>query len=63
MEKWLREKHPKSAFLIKLGNQTYLSPAYEVHHKDENRRHNEIENLECLTPAEHRKLHRDARRS
>lgn len=35
----------------------YLSPEYEVHHKNENKRDNSVENLIVLTKAEHRSLH------
>lgn len=30
---------------------------YEVHHADENKMHNEPENLDCITADEHRKYH------
>lgn len=61
MEKWLRENDPESPFLIRLGNHLYLSPDFVVHHKDENKRNNAIENLQCLTPAEHTRLHSASR--
>lgn len=57
MERWLRENDPSSSFLIKLGGQLYLSPEFEVHHKDEDRTNNQIDNLECLTPSEHASMH------
>lgn len=63
MEKWLRENEPDSPFLIRLGNQVYLSPDYHVHHKDENKRNNVIRNLQCLTNSEHISLHNDLRRN
>lgn len=62
MERWLRENDPESPFLIKFGEQLYLSPDFVVHHKDEIKNHNVISNLECLTHAEHRKHHNDVRR-
>lgn len=34
-----------------------VPPDHEVHHKDHNRGHNDIENLECLLATEHRQLH------
>lgn len=62
MERWLRENDQNSPFLIRLGEQMYLSPEYHVHHRDENKQHNAIENLECLTPSEHQRHHRAVRR-
>lgn len=61
MERWLRLKDESSPFLIKLGNQWYLSPEFIVHHIDENKRNNSINNLSCLTAAEHTGLHSRAR--
>lgn len=63
MEIWLRRSAPDSRFLILLGNQLYLSPEFIVHHKDENKIRNEIDNLQCLTIPEHNKLHNEARQS
>lgn len=62
MERWLRENEPTSPFLIKFGEQFYLSPEFIVHHDDEDREHNEIGNLVCLTIAEHNKLHSERRK-
>lgn len=61
MEEWLRRESPASPFLIHLGNQLYLSPDFVVHHRDENKLRNEIDNLECLTPSEHSSLHNAVR--
>lgn len=61
MERWLRENEPASPFLIRLGSRLFLSPEFIVHHRDENKRNNAITNLECLTPAEHTRLHSLAR--
>lgn len=36
-----------------------IPKGYEVHHKDFNRANNDINNLQLLTVAEHRKLHAD----
>jgi hypothetical protein len=63
MEEHLRSTDPGSPFLVKLGNQLYLSPEFEVHHKDLNYLNNSPSNLECLTSSEHRKLHNDLRRN
>lgn len=42
---------------IEIGGQRYLSPEYEVHHKDRNRLNNDPSNLQVLTKSEHTKLH------
>lgn len=34
-----------------------IPEGYEVHHRDENKRHNKIENLELLTSLEHKRIH------
>lgn len=57
MEEWLRENEPDSPYLIKLGDQVYLSPAFVVHHKDEDRANNAPDNLVCMTPEEHKRHH------
>lgn len=57
MERWLLQNDPASKFLEYRNGHLVLSPEYEVHHKDENKANNSIDNLECLTPAEHRRLH------
>lgn len=62
MERWLRANEPTSPFLIKLGEQLYLSPEFIVHHDDEDREHNEVGNLVCMTIAEHNKLHDERRK-
>lgn len=62
MEDWLRENDPTSHYLIQLGGKLYLSPEYDIHHEDEDRKNNEIRNLRCMLPAEHRKLHAHKRR-
>jgi hypothetical protein len=40
----------------------YLSPDYDVHHEDEDRSNNRLDNLRCMHPSEHRKLHQHKRR-
>ena len=57
MERCLRVDDPKSPFLIGLGRQLYLSPEFEVHHKNEDKRGNTIGNLECMTKQEHTRHH------
>lgn len=43
---------------IEINGKYYLSPKFEVHHKDLNKLNNEPSNLEILTKSEHQKLHR-----
>lgn len=62
MEEWLIKRRPRSKFLIRVFGKPYLSPAYEVHHRDGNRQNNELSNLQCLTPSEHQRLHARLRR-
>ena len=57
MEKWLKEKNPDSEYLMKLGNNLYLSPDYVVHHLDGNKKNNRRRNLIVCTPSVHRKIH------
>ena len=61
MERWLRENEPGSPYLVRLGDNLFLSPEFLVHHDDENKQNNAIENLVCMTPSEHRKHHNTAR--
>lgn len=63
IERWLRANQPGSEFLVRLGNQVYLSPDFEVHHKDEDKTNNIVDNLECLTPEAHAVIHNHARRA
>lgn len=62
MEEWLRRNKPRSRFLIRLGEQWYLSPLIHVHHRDQNKQNNDICNLQCVTPSEHQRIHADLRR-
>lgn len=57
MERWLLENDPLSEFLVEVDGRRVLSPAYHVHHENEVRTDNAIENLKCMTPAEHRAHH------
>lgn len=57
MERWLVENDPESEFLIEVYGRKYLSPHFIVHHKDEVRDNNAIENLQCMTAAEHHSHH------
>lgn len=44
-------------FSIEIDGKKYLSPMYDVHHKDMNKLNNSVENLQILTRSEHKKLH------
>ena len=57
MESWLRENRPDSPYLIKLGDNLYLSPDYIVHHKNRILEDNRIENLQAMTISEHMSYH------
>jgi hypothetical protein len=62
MEKWLRDNEPESQYLVKLGQQLYLSPKFVVHHHDEDKTNNAIKNLQCMTNSEHQIHHAAARK-
>lgn len=57
MERWLLQNDPASKFLEYRDGHLILSPDYVVHHRDEDKANNSIDNLECLTPAEHARVH------
>lgn len=42
---------------VLINNKKYLSPKFEVHHKDLNKLNNNKDNLQVLTKSEHQKLH------
>lgn len=63
MEDHLRETDPSSPFLVRLGDQVYLSRDFDVHHRDENKANNALDNLECLAPGAHRALHAEKRKA
>ena len=44
-------------YFVEIDGKKYLSPKYEVHHINENRIDNRIENLMILTKGEHRAIH------
>lgn len=63
MERWLNENEPRSPFLVEVDGNRYLSRDYHVHHKDEIKTHNSIDNLQCMTPADHRAYHSTIRKA
>lgn len=42
---------------VMINGKRYLSPKYDVHHKDENKQNNAIENLLVMTKSEHIRYH------
>lgn len=57
MEKWLIEENQNSEYLVKLGDNFYLSPEYIVHHLDWDKSNNNRENLIVCTASAHARLH------
>lgn len=49
-------------FSVEVNGKKYLSPKYDVHHKDMNKLNNSVDNLQILTRSEHQKLHRRLRK-
>jgi hypothetical protein len=60
MERWLIENDPDSRFLVERDGVKYLDPRIVVHHRNEIKSDNRIENLECMTPSEHFTHHRNS---
>jgi len=58
MEKWLREDCPESEFLVKYGDNLYLSDEAIVHHLDRDKKNNRRRNLIVCTFGGHIKIHR-----
>ena len=50
------EKFDSKYFII-IDNKKYLKPEYSVHHINENRKDNRLENLQILTKGEHTSIH------
>jgi hypothetical protein len=62
MEQWLLENEPDSKFLVNRAGGRFLDPGVVVHHRDEIKTNNRIENLSCMTPSEHRQHHNAERK-
>ena len=62
MEAHLRSIDPGSSFLTEVAGELYLRPEIDVHHRDHDKTNNVVENLQCLTKAEHSRLHQAERR-
>lgn len=57
MERHLRETDPTSPHLTTVDGCLYLRPGSEVHHRNQVKTDNRVENLQVLTRAEHAGLH------
>ena len=59
----IQDGEPTNWFIHSLVATSFLSPPkslnYQIHHKDFNSLNNKAENLEYLSPAEHRKKHNE----
>lgn len=51
---------PETTIII--NGKKYLSPDYIVHHKDHNRKNNDVSNLEIMTLSQHMHLHQQERK-
>jgi len=51
-----------SPYLIRLGHNLYLDPELVVHHKNEDKQDNRVENLQIMTNSDHQRLHNLLRR-
>lgn len=56
-ERHLLETNPDSPCLVKLGENYYLNPELVVHHKDTDKKNNDISNLQIMTNGDHQGLH------
>lgn len=60
-ERALRVSDPGSAFLVKVDGVQYLRPDVDVHHRNEDKTDNRIENLEVMLKGDHARYHNLAR--
>lgn len=59
VEEWLRQENPDSIHLVDVVgfDGKYLSPDVVIHHKDQNKFNNHIENLEIMDLGDHSAMH------
>lgn len=57
LEAHLRETSPEHPSLVEIDGELYISRDWDVHHRNDVKDDNRIENLEAMTGAEHRRRH------
>jgi len=57
MEDYLKQNDPDNEALITVNGKKYLSPEYEPHHKNHDKKDNRIENLDNYKHDEHARYH------
>lgn len=62
---WASTTRPRRMLHREIWKATHgeIPNGYEIHHVDFNPSNNALENLQCLTKAEHKNIHMDARRT
>lgn len=63
VERYLITCMPESEHLVEINGMQVLDPKAEIHHIDQNRTNNTLENLQVLSKSEHSKLHNALRRT